>query len=136
MKKTLLLVASLLFLTGCGANKVTCTKDEEVDGGKTSETITVKFNGEKISHLENTSIATYDDEADADTEMESAEFLKSMMTLVGFECEIKQDGNKITVTYSADEEALNKLAEEGTTDYNIGKDDYTTSMESNGYTCK
>ena len=135
MKRTLLLVAGLLLLTGCG-NKVTCTKDEEIEGGKTSETVILKFNGEKISYLENTAVATYDDKADADTEMESAEFLKSMMTLVGFECEIKQDGNKITITYSADEEALTKLAEEGTTEYNMNKDDYITSMKDEGYTCK
>lgn len=143
MKKTKLLAIFFIFgllLTGCDSKSLSCTKEEEIDAGKTKEVQLITFDNNKIKSYEATmSIALKDEYKNyADTLVESLEEpFKDYTEEDGLEYNTTVDDNNISVTVSGD---YNKMSDDvkqslGIAD-NSSFDQVKESLEEDGYSCK
>ncbi len=143
MKKTKLLAIFFIFgllLTGCDSKSLSCTKEEEIDAGKTKEVQLINFDNNKIKSYEATmSIALTNEYKDyADTLLESLEEpFKDFNEEDGIEYKTKVDGNNISVTVSGD---YNKMSDDAKQSLGIADnasfDAVKESLENDGYSCK
>lgn len=143
MKKTKLLAMFFIFgllLTGCDSKSLNCTKEEEIDAGKTKEVQLINFDNNKIKSYEATmSIALTNEYKDyADTLLESLEEpFKDFNEEDGIEYKTKVDGNNISVTVSGD---YNKMSDDAKQSLGIADnasfDAVKESLENDGYSCK
>ena len=62
MKKFTFIFFAILMLTGCGTERITCTSSKTLeDYYKVNETVTFKFNGEKITKVNMVQSLTFDE---------------------------------------------------------------------------
>lgn len=112
MKKLVVLI-SLLFLTGC-TEKTTCTNNNENDTLKIDETLIVTHKGKKITKIENN--VTYEIKDDTINENFKKTFNEIKETynneFINYNEEIKENTYKFDINYNPNkltEEILNKI---------------------------
>lgn len=143
MKKTKLLAIFFAFgllLTGCDSKSLSCTKEEEIDAGKTKEVQLITFDNNKIKSYEATmSISLKDEYKDyADTLLKSLEEpFKDYTKEDGLEYNTTVDNNNISVTVSGN---YNKMSDDVKQSLGISGnssfDKVKASLEDDGYSCK
>ena len=151
MKKTLITLAALLLLTGCGNNsgtKTCTTTTTDDDGYKTTDTMVITYKDSKVTQVEDTKVSEMNPSYIDFTVALSEGVAKEMNKWDGFEVKYsKEGGNKIKgyinvdftkIDANAFKEALGELGEENDmfyTNNDITIDDFI-SKYADGYTCK
>ncbi len=125
----LLFCAILLGLTGCGANKLTCTYEEADNEGATYE---FKFDSkDKVTEV---SIERYYVYPDEDEAKEDEEYYKSTIpNEKGFTYSVKRNGKKLTLKQTAD---ISKVESDYLDGMTLEKSEIKSELESSGYKCK
>ncbi len=143
MKKTKLLAIFFVFgllLTGCDSKSLSCTKEEEIEAGKTKEVQLITFNNNKIKSYEATMSVTLKDEYKdyADTLVKSLEKpFKDYTKKDGLEYKTKVDNNIISVTLSGKYDKMSDDVKHSLGIYdNFSFDKVKSSLEDDGYNCK
>ncbi len=139
--KKIFIILSLIFLTGCGRESLTCTYTNDKDGIKSEEVITTNFNNDKIVTMKGIIKTTYDDPTNIDL---SYQTIKSMMdsinTYDGISAVSSKSDKIITTTVNidyqkVDKDVLDKL-QISKSEVNASKKDVLNSYENAGYSCK
>lgn len=143
MKKTKLFIMFFILgvlMTGCDSKSLSCTKEEEIDAGKTKEVQLITFDNNKIKSYEATmSVALKDEYKDyADTLLQSLEEpFNDFSKDDGLKYKTSTDDNNISVTVSGD---YNKMSEDVKQSLGISVnpsfDNVKSSLEDDGYNCK
>ena len=125
----LLFCAILLVLTGCGANKLTCTYVEDDNEGATYE-----FKFDSKDKATEVSIERYYVYPDEDEAKEDEEYYKSTIpNEKGFTYSVKRNGKKLTLKQTAD---ISKVESDYLDDMTLEKSEIKSELESSGYKCK
>ena len=139
--KKIFIILSLIFLTGCGRESLTCTYTNDKDGIKSEEVITTNFSNDKIVTMKGIIKTTYDDPTNIDL---SYQTIKSMMdsinTYDGISAVSSKSDKIITTTVNidyqkVDKDVLDKL-QISKSEVNASKKDVLNSYENAGYSCK
>lgn len=138
MKKVLVVIISLVLLTGCGSKTLVCSKvEDDTETYKISGDHTFVFNGSNIKDFKSTlSIELKDDEFVKIEDLE--DILKEQekeFSSEGFNTEIKTEGNLSTLVVSSEGDSknlVNKFFYTEDYSYNLVKKE----LEKEGYTCK
>lgn len=125
----LLFCAILLVLTGCGANKLTCTYEESDNEGATYE-----FKFDSKDKATEVSIERYYVYSDEDEAKEDEEYYKSTIpNEQGFTYSVKRNGKKLTLKQTAD---ISKVESDYLDGMTLEKSEIKSELESSGYKCK
>ncbi len=142
MKKfKFIIIFSIIFvLTGCSSQSLSCTKTEDTDYGKISESQSFSFSNNKITlYSAEMSIKLNDDFNDyADVLLESLEEpFKDYKNKDGIEYETSKKDDVISIKFSGD---YDKMDDETKDSLGIDKkssyDEVKKSLEDDDYTCK
>ena len=109
-------------LTGCGADKMTCTKEQDFGKAKITINTTATFKKDYLVKEDKETIATFESEEMAKSYVENYEGKE------GFE--VKRSGVKVTIKNTVEVDEATKDADENK------KDNYKVYMEKAGNKCK
>lgn len=132
-RKLLLLVISMLLVTGCGKTKnLQCTLEQKAQGATTTSVMNINFNGNKAKDITLDISIDYTDEyaSYADTFKQTLESQRSSLEKVGYKVEITSKGNSQKLKATGTGDSLD--SSEATGSYDATK----KSLENSGYTCK
>lgn len=142
MKKiyTLLIIISIILLTGCSKNKLTCTVKEDGTNFEFESKYVFTFNGNNIKHAK--MLATGKLLGDYNTEDSIANYQSTANTAAenynkveGITATVNVNKNSVTLTVEIDPA---KLSDDAKTEYGVDLDkkDLQKQLEDLGYTCK
>lgn len=146
MKKVIglgLIFVMSFVLVGCGGaigDKVTCTTTNTDDDGTTTAKITATFQNDKLTYIVSESIMAFNEKEMATMTYAFMPDVTSKLEKMGFKVDSSIKGSTITMTFKGDMKTISQS--EGfedldySFDYDRTKEEYITSMESGGYTCK
>lgn len=141
MKKlSLIVLASLFLLTGCGKNRLVCTYEESGAGFESKTTYTFTFTDEKVKKaMMKTTTTLLDDNNNKESIEAYKELAESSANDYnkeeGVSAKVSNNKNKITITIEIE---AAKLSLEALNNYGLdyGKEDLTGELENMGYSCK
>lgn len=123
-----------------GGKKITCVKNETEDGYPVTETITVSYEGNKLTYLEGSNKTVYDSADTASITYAFMPMAEAVLEAVGFEVESTLDEAAITMSYKGNMEEISKNVNYADLDYDYGYDtteaSFLEEMTEDGYTCK
>lgn len=123
-----------------GGNKITCTKEGNEDGYPTKNTITVTYEGNKLTYVEGSNTTTYESKEVADSIYAFMPLANAIMEEVGFTVDIKQEGSSISMNYKGNIEEISKNTKyedlDMDYDYDTTEKDFRQELTEDGYTCK
>lgn len=143
MKKyCLLILFSVLLLTGCGGNRLVCTQKEESTSFKFESKYTFTLDGDKVKKVTLKSTGTLLGENNNEDAIENYKATAQNMAdkyneVEGIKAVVSNNKNKVTLTVELTAAALNDEEKENY-GVNLNREELKELLESseNGYTCK